>query len=165
MDLSEAVSVLRHRRLVARGMVDILDKGNQRDRLRRAMAADYRSECQALDIAIDALTVKALVAPARASDPMTSHRAAPNEFKAGSKRELLLLAFAACGLATARSACTQAGLDPLRGSPWKRVSELKQAGFITPVGTEVDHDGVTRELYRATAKGLAKAEEINRAKR
>ena len=91
----------------------------------------------ALSLAIDSLEVQALVGPARASDPATSHRAAPSELRAGSQRARLLAAFHSHGMGTSVQACEWADIDPFRGSPWKRVSELKAAGFIEVAGISV----------------------------
>ena len=52
-------------------------------------------------------------------------------------------------------ACEWADIDPFRGSPWKRVSELKAAGFIEVAGIRVS-DGPDREVYSITDKGRAK---------
>jgi hypothetical protein len=50
--------------------------------------------------------------------------------------------------------CDQAGLDPAT-SPWKRVSELKQAGFLNVVGVEDSDPAHPKELFLISAKGSA----------
>lgn len=110
----------------------------------------------ALDLAIAVLTEKAEVSPARRTDPATSHRAAPEEIKAGSAREKILLA--AEGVytpLTARELSVKAGLGHQR-SPWKRVSELVKAGFLKPVGVGIDTEsGASATTYSITSKGRA----------
>lgn len=110
----------------------------------------------ALDLAIAVLTEKAEVSPARRTDPATSHRAAPEEIKAGSAREKILLAAENFSTPlTARELSFEAGLGHQR-SPWKRVSELVKAGFLKPVGIGIDTgSGAKATTYAITAKGRA----------
>ena len=90
-------------------------------------------EYVALQFALRVLAEKAEVSPARNTDPATSHRAAPEEIKAGSAREKILLAAEKALPLTARELSVDAGLGHQR-SPWKRVSELVKAGFLKPAG-------------------------------
>lgn len=117
------------------------------------------AEIKALDLAITILSEQATVAPARRTDPATSHRAAPEEIKAGSAREKILVA--ANGRSdeatplTAREMVDAAGLGHQR-SPWKRVSELVKAGFLEPMGVGTDmFTGRDATTYAITAKGRA----------
>lgn len=111
----------------------------------------------ALDLAIAVLTEKAEATPARNTDPATSHRAAPEEIKAGSAREKILLAAERLGgrPVSARYLAACADLKHQR-SPWKRVSELAKAGFLLADGTTTDPDsGHEATTYRISAKGIA----------
>ena len=126
--------------------------------------ADYGYDDQwyaTVKLAIAALEEKAKVAPARRTDPTTSHKAAPTEFRAGSAREKLLLAaeFAHPSPLSARELVIVAGLNHQR-SPWKRVSELVAAGFLSPHDVDVDSDtGYEVTTYTITEKGRAAAKE------
>jgi hypothetical protein len=109
----------------------------------------------AIDLAIDALSQQARVAHARRTDPSTSHRAVPEAIKAGSAREKILLAAVEAQPMTARELALEANLGYQR-SPWKRVSELAKAGFLSPVGEVTDPEsGHRATTYAITAKGLA----------
>lgn len=110
----------------------------------------------ALDLAIALLAERAEVSPARRTDPATSHRAAPEEIKAGSAREKILLAAeGVCTPLTARELSVEAGLGHQR-SPWKRVSELVKAGFLKAVGVGIDTEsGASATTYSITSKGRA----------
>lgn len=119
-----------------------------------------RRHMEALDLAIAVLSEQATVAPARKTDPATSHRAAPEEIKAGSAREKILRAaynnWAVGGPAqSARELALAADLGHQR-APWKRVSELAKAGFLEAVWTKFDPDS-KREVtvYETTVKGRA----------
>lgn len=79
------------------------------------------------------------IGASRASDPPTSKKAGEaHVVTKGSHRYAVLEAFARFqdvdppGL-TAEQAADEAGLDP-RSSPWKRVSELRQWGWLEPTG-------------------------------
>ena len=112
-------------------------------------------EYVALQFALRVLAEKAEVSPARNTDPATSHRAAPEEIKAGSAREKILLAAEKALPLTARELSVDAGLGHQR-SPWKRVSELVKAGFLTPVGIGTDTEsGAQATTYLITTKGYA----------
>ena len=111
----------------------------------------------AIHLAIAVLTEKAEVSPARRTDPATSHRAAPEEIKAGSAREKILLAAERLGgrPVSARYLAACADLKHQR-SPWKRVSELAKAGFLLAEGTITDPDsGHEATTYIITTKGYA----------
>ena len=112
-------------------------------------------EYVALQFALRVLAEKAEVSPARNTDPATSHRAAPEEIKAGSAREKILLAAEEAQPLTARELSIKAGLGHQR-SPWKRVSELVKAGFLKPVGIGTDTEsGAQATTYLITTKGYA----------
>ena len=112
-------------------------------------------EYVALQFALRVLAEKAEVSPARRTDPATSHRAAPEEIKAGSAREKILLAAEKALPLTARELSVDAGLGHQR-SPWKRVSELVKAGFLKPVGIGTDTEsGAQATTYLITTKGYA----------
>ena len=112
-------------------------------------------EYVALQFALRVLAEKAEVSPARSTDPATSHRAAPEEIKAGSAREKILLAAEKALPLTARELSVDAGLGHQR-SPWKRVSELVKAGFLKPVGIGTDTEsGAQATTYLITTKGYA----------
>ena len=112
-------------------------------------------EFVALQFALRVLAEKAEVSPARRTDPATSHRAAPEEIKAGSAREKILLAAEKALPLTARELSVDAGLGHQR-SPWKRVSELVKAGFLKPVGIGTDTEsGAQATTYLITTKGYA----------
>jgi hypothetical protein len=112
-------------------------------------------EYVALQFALRVLAEKAEVSPARNTDPATSHRAAPEEIKAGSAREKILLAAEKALPLTARELSVDAGLGHQR-SPWKRVSELVKAGFLKPVGIGTDTEsGAQATTYLITTKGYA----------
>ena len=112
-------------------------------------------EYVALQFALRVLAEKAEVSPARNTDPATSHRAAPEEIKAGSAREKILLAAEKALPLTARELSVAAGLGHQR-SPWKRASELVKAGFLKPVGIGTDTEsGAQATTYLITTKGYA----------
>lgn len=112
---------------------------------------------EALDLAIAVLSDEPHVSPARHSDPETSKRAYEG-IKAGSAREKVLLAFESTPqpcMMSARGACIAAGIDKM-SSPWKRVSELKEAGFLCVLGTTIDPlTNREVEVYDITTKGRA----------
>lgn len=74
-------------------------------------------------------------APARNTDPATSHLSAIRNFTTG--RGKLLKAFGDSRFPMpAERATRMAGINDT-ASPWKRVSELKKAGIIEPTGRRV----------------------------
>jgi hypothetical protein len=130
-----------------------------------ASSSAASARARALDLAIAILSEQATVAPARKTDPATSHRAAPEEIKAGSAREKILLTASRLTKEgypslTARELALEAGLSHQR-APWKRVSELAKAGFLKPVGVAVDPvSGHQATTYAVSVKGRAAAKEI-----
>ncbi len=102
------------------------------------------------------------VAPARSSDPATSKSAAVN-VSAGNARGKLLHAFYRAAKMnlniTSAQAVSMAALQHL-ASPWKRVSELKEARYIEPCGTATGPRGREVEQYRITDAGIATVEAL-----
>lgn len=110
---------------------------------------------QALDVAIAALSDAPRVAPARRSDPTTSQESADLVRPKQAHRALLavLRDGEAGGAWTAKRLAEHAQIDA-QASWWKRVSEIKHAGYIVAVGTERSPDtGRKVETYRLTEKG------------
>lgn len=95
-------------------------------------------------------------APARSSDPHTSHAAAKMPFRRLSQRHILLVIYerhAADGL-TDEEAAIEAGI--WRGCPWKRCSELREQGMIFPLGiTRTSTMGAEQQVCRITTLGRA----------
>lgn len=153
MTLNDAIKNLQTQRDAQAGAMSILGTVAAGVEVRWNMVT---SNLVALDLAIAVLTEKAEVSPARRTDPATSHRAAPEEIKAGSAREKILLAAENISTPlTARELSFEAGLGHQR-SPWKRVSELVKAGFLKPVGIGIDTgSGAKATTYAITAKGRA----------
>lgn len=100
-----------------------------------------------------------ITAPARNTDPATSHLSAITNFTTG--RGKLLKAFGASQFPmSAERACRAAGITGT-ASPWKRVSELKKAGIIEPTGRRVTSArGAQVEEYRLTTHGKAEYERL-----
>ena len=154
MTLNDAIKNLQTQRDAQAGAMSILGTVAAGVEVRWNMVT---SNLVALDLAIAVLTEKAEVSPARRTDPATSHRAAPEEIKAGSAREKILLAAERLGgrPVSARYLAACADLKHQR-SPWKRVSELAKAGFLLADGTTTDPDsGHEATTYRISAKGIA----------
>ena len=151
--LNDAIENLQTQRDDLAGAMSILGAVAANDNV---LADMVTSNLVALDLAIAVLTEKAEVSPARRTDPATSHRAAPEEIKAGSAREKILLAAENISTPlTARELSFEAGLGHQR-SPWKRVSELVKADFLKPVGIGIDTEsGAHATTYAITAKGRA----------
>lgn len=129
---------------------------------RAHVAATSPIWAETLDMAIEALEAKPKVAPARSTDPATSHEAAASlAIGADSARgKILLTAHHSVLPRTARELTLAAGLRQQR-SPWKRVSELVQAGYLAPVDRYKDPaTGRWATTYRITRKGVARAQEI-----
>lgn len=70
---------------------------------------------------------------ARTTDPATSHEAAARLTDKHTMMRTLLLVFAAHDGLSAEEACRMAGYGPADGG-WKRVSDLKNLGWILPTG-------------------------------
>lgn len=153
MTLNDAIKNLQTQRDAQAGAMSMLGAVAANDNV---LADMVTTNLAALDLAIAVLTEKAEVSPARRTDPATSHRAAPEEIKAGSAREKILLAAeGVCTPLTARELSVKAGLGHQR-SPWKRVSELVKAGFLKAVGVGIDTEsGAQATTYAITAKGSA----------
>lgn len=153
MTLNDAIKNLQTQRDAQAGAMSMLGAVAANDNV---LADMVTTNLAALDLAIAVLTEKAEVSPARRTDPATSHRAAPEEIKAGSAREKILLAAeGVCTPLTARELSVKAGLGHQR-SPWKRVSELVKAGFLKPVGVGIDTEsGASATTYSITSKGRA----------
>lgn len=151
--LNEAIKNLQTQRDAQAGAMSMLGAVAANDNV---LADMVTTNLAALDLAIAVLTEKAEVSPARRTDPATSHRAAPEEIKAGSAREKILLAAENISTPlTARELSFEAGLGHQR-SPWKRVSELVKAGFLKAVGVGIDTEsGAQATTYAITAKGSA----------
>lgn len=101
-------------------------------------------------------------APARSSDPETSHAAAKLPFRRLSQRHVLLTEYARAaetqrtgvyGGLTDEEAAEAAGI--LRGCPWKRCSELREMGMIVPWGqtTRKSSMGAEQRVCVITAEG------------
>lgn len=113
-------------------------------------------------------------APARHSDPKTSHKAAASPFRRNTQRHLLLIEYQLAaspdrvsleqpiGL-TDEEAASLAGI--LRGCPWKRCSELREMHLIRPTGeTRQSSMGVAQNVCVITAKGTAVLDQLAKAK-
>ena len=93
-------------------------------------------------------------APARHSDPETSHAAAKMPFRRNSQRHVLLAAYwgARSGLTDEEAAVAA---EIYKGCPWKRCSELREMGMIAPTGrTRASSMGAEQRVCAITAKGL-----------
>lgn len=90
---------------------------------------------------------------ARRDDPSTSKEAAQSlGHTAATMRANLLSAFGR-GSWTAEEAATQAGYTAEDGS-WKRVSDLKSAGFIAPTGAKrLGSKGKYKDVLAITQAG------------
>lgn len=101
---------------------------------------------------------------ARSTDPETSRDAGddieakegpPGTIRRGSQRHRLLTAYGSWGCPAMTDAeAAGAAAMPVRSCWWKRCSELRQAGFIAPVGTRHDYEtGATARSCRITEAG------------
>ena len=94
---------------------------------------------------------------ARRLDPPTSHKAATDRdshaiITRGSQKHRLLNEYANADSLTADEACVRA--DLLLGSPWKRVSDMHQAGYLETTGHErVTRAGRAAAVLRITDRG------------
>jgi hypothetical protein len=90
---------------------------------------------------------------ARNTDPRTSHAAAAALADKHTMMRTLLLAFATRESMSSEQACRVCGFGPEDGA-WKRVSDLKRAGFIAPTGnTTTGSSGRSVELLAITEEG------------
>ena len=98
---------------------------------------------------------------ARPSDPITSQSSdtklrqregRANEIRKGTHRHQALLAFLKMGARTADEVQIYTGINGI----WKRVSDLKNMGFIEPTGrTRPSRQGRDQEVLRITDAGLS----------
>jgi hypothetical protein len=102
-------------------------------------------------------------APARHSDPETSHKAAAMPFRRNSQRHRLLTEYSvAAGFEDALTDEEAAeAAEIYRGCPWKRCSELREMGMIEPTGEKRwSTMGAEQRVCKITAKGLATLEAL-----
>ena len=105
---------------------------------------------------------------ARTTDPITSLIAAKDNGIRASQRDLLLAAYRKAGRdgLTPEQAATNVGLRNLGTCYWKRVSELKQKGLITPIMnrghavTKISRQGRPTMLYKITPTGRAQLDQL-----
>lgn len=92
----------------------------------------------------------------RNSDPLTSQKAAKQILvRAGNQRHVLLTAYGEFDELTADEAMRRAGVSE-RSCYWKRISELREAGFIEATGAErPGESGTSQMVCRITLKGVA----------
>jgi len=98
-----------------------------------------------------------LGAYARTDDPLTSHKAITksNTLRWGTQCYRLLAEYVRLGPLTDEQAAVAAGLTTTARSPWRRCSDLRQAGFIMPAGTErISSAGSPQRVCVVTNKGL-----------
>jgi hypothetical protein len=97
------------------------------------------------------------VAPARSTDPATSHAAAKAvTVRAGNQRHTLLGAYRDDAVLTDAEAAHRVGLLGTRSCWWKRCSELREGGFIEVVGVATDpQTGSQAQTCRITHAGRA----------
>jgi hypothetical protein len=100
---------------------------------------------------------------ARATDPVTSHVAAKMPFKRDSQRHLLLKGYYAASASdqgmTDEEAARWAGIRS--GCPWKRCSELREAGLILPTGqTRLSSGGAQQRVCRISSYGASLVEKL-----
>jgi hypothetical protein len=98
-----------------------------------------------------------LGAYARTDDPLTSHKAITktNTLRWGTQCYRLLVEYVRRGPLTDEEAAVAAGLVTTARSPWRRCSDLRQAGFIMPTGTErISSAGSPQRVCVVTTKGL-----------
>ena len=97
---------------------------------------------------------------ARSTDPITSHEAALSvTVRAGSQQAQLLQAYADAGALglTDDEAGVNTGLAAKPGCCWwKRCSELRQAGYIVPIGnvTRLSRAGENQQVCGITNAGI-----------
>jgi len=97
---------------------------------------------------------------ARTTDPQTSHLAALSvAVRAGSQQAALLQAYADAGALglTDDEAGVKTGLAAKPGCCWwKRCSELRQAGYIVPIGnvTRLSRAGENQQVCGITNAGI-----------
>jgi hypothetical protein len=98
-----------------------------------------------------------LGAYARTDDPLTSHKAITktNTMRWGTQCYRLLVEYVRRGPLTDEEAAVAAGLTTTARSPWRRCSDLRQAGYIADTGTErISSAGSSQRVCGVTDKGL-----------
>jgi hypothetical protein len=99
-------------------------------------------------------------APARHSDPETSHKAAAMPFRRNSQRHRLLNCYSLDSDGLTDEEAAEAA-EIYRGCPWKRCSELREMGMIEPTGEKRwSTMGAEQRVCKITAKGLATLEAL-----
>ena len=102
---------------------------------------------------------------ARTSDPFTSHQAAKPNFRRASQRHRLLECYGEMALLvddglTDEEAAMLAGIA--KGCPWKRCSELREAGLIAATEvTRKSEAGAEQRVCRITQNGEAVLAELS----
>jgi len=98
----------------------------------------------------------------RKSDPATSHHAAEdNRPRRMTQATRLLLAYADGWALSDEEAVKKAGLATA-GSPWKRCSDLRKAGYIQPTGELVlTAHGSKAQVCIVTEKGVQEIRRID----
>lgn len=99
---------------------------------------------------------------ARLDDPETSRQAVKDlTVRAGTQRHRLLEAYFQLHGATDEEAGKWAGLTENKCCYWKRCSELRQAGYITPTGeTRASTAGVEQQVCYITPLGADRFNEL-----
>jgi hypothetical protein len=106
-------------------------------------------------------------APARNTDPATSHHAWKDLTARGARGKLAVAFYKAHHIygskgLTPEQACRSAKIEG-QSSPWKRVSDLKAAGIIEPTGkTVVGKRGREQEVLTITPHGSREVERTMR---
>lgn len=155
MKIDEAVAILESKRRSYEALVEkvenvVYQPGYEVD------TAPYHLLMDALAVALAVLADAPRVAPARRGDPSTSQEAA-DLVRPKKAHEALLRVMQAGGegeVWTSKRMADAAGITG-QASWWKRVSEIKQAGYIAATGTEHSPEtGRKVETYRLTEKGM-----------
>ena len=98
-----------------------------------------------------------LGAYARTDDPPTSHKAVThrNTIRWGTQCYRLLAEYVRRGPLTDEEAAVSAGLVGAARSPWRRCTDLRQAGYIADTGDErISSAGSPQRVCAVTDKGL-----------
>ena len=98
-----------------------------------------------------------LGAYARTDDPLTSHKAVTktNTLRWGTQCYRLLVEYVRRGPLTDEEAAIAAGLVGTARSPWRRCTDLRQAGYIADTGAErVSSAGSPQRVCGVTDRGL-----------
>lgn len=153
MEIDEAIVILESERRRCERNAAFIDETTYQPG-QEVDATQFRILADALSLATLVLSDTPRVAPARRGDPSTSQEAADLVRPKKAHEALLRAMRSADGEAwTGKRMAEAAGITG-QASWWKRVSEIKQAGHIAPVGTERSPDtGRKVETYRLTEKG------------